>query len=159
MDRNNFRPHSPVTWTWASTLCLVLLLSACGPGIDQASRTATAVCVLRVQINKFVASHGRAPESLEELAEYAPRIHDIKDGWGHTLLYRVDSSGVGVITSQGRHKQASVGGKETDLVWTFALKDASGHWIGTNAIDGAVSWISQHKHPDISATASIGYTD
>ncbi len=98
-------------------------------------------------MNSFVATNGRAPSNLEELARYEPAVSTLKDGWGNPLVYQVESSGVVSITSLGKDKRPGGPGQNADSVWSFALKDQSGNWIGTNWQKGSLDWLTNAARP------------
>jgi hypothetical protein len=109
--------------------------------------TDASVTVVRNAINDFVADNGRAPSNMVEIARYRPVNKAWNDGWGRTLLYDVNTSGVASLTSLGKDGRPGGLGQDADLVWAFALKDRSGTWIGTNWQMGSLEWLSHPLRP------------
>jgi hypothetical protein len=125
----------------AATICSLIFPSmllvgccGCGSSISPEDRTYTSVSRLRVAINSFVAANGRAPSNIEELARYEPVVSTLKDGWNNHLVYEVESSDTGVIKSLGKDNSPGGSGQNADALWSFALKDKSGNWIGTDEV-------------------------
>ena len=130
-----------------SVLAGVLLIWCSVSSISPEDRTYTSVSMLRTAINSFVAANGCAPTNLDELISHEPRVSTLKDGWGNPLIYQVTDSGVVSIASLGKDKKTGGSGPNADLVWRFALKDASGKWIGTNWQDGCYNWLTDPFRP------------
>lgn len=128
-------------------LASVLLIGCCGGSISPEDRTYTSVSRLRTAINSFVAANGRAPSNLEDLARYEPAVGTLKDGWNNLLVYQVESSSVAMVTSLGKDNHPGGSGQNADALWSFALKDASGNWIGTNWQNGSLSWLTNAARP------------
>lgn len=128
-------------------LASVLLVRCAVDCISPEDRTYTSVSLLRTAMNSFVAANGRAPSNLEELARYEPAVSTWKDGWNNPLVYQVESSGVASITSLGKDKRLGGSGRNADSVWSFALKDQSGNWIGTNWQKGSLDWLTNAANP------------
>jgi hypothetical protein len=118
------------------------MLIGCGSGMSREDRTYTSASRLRVVIHTFVAARGRPASDIEELIRYEPVVSTLNDGWGNRLVYQVESSRVASITSLGKDKRVGGSGQNADLLWSFALKDSSGNWIGTNWGNGALDWLS-----------------
>jgi hypothetical protein len=108
---------------------------------------------VRNAINDFVADNGRAPSNMVEIARYRHPDKGWNDGWGRPLLYQVNTSGIASLTSLGKDGRPGGSGQDADLVWTFALKDRSGNWIGTNWHKGSLEWLSdplrQARHTNL----------
>lgn len=104
--------------------------------------TDASATVVRNGINNFVADTGRAPSNMTEIARYRPVDKAWNDAWNRPFLYQVNTSGIASITSLGKDGRPGGWGQDADLVWTFALKDHSGNWIGTNWQNGSHEWLS-----------------
>lgn len=128
-------------------LASALLFSCCDGTISPEDRTYTSVVRLRTAINSFVAANGRAPLNLGELARYEPAVSTLKDGWNNPLVYQLESFGVASITSLGKDNKPGGSGRNADSVWSFALKDQSGNWIGTNWQKGSLDWLTNAARP------------
>ncbi len=124
-----------------------MLIGCCGGGISPEDRTYTSVSRLRTVINSFVAANGRAPSDIDELARYEPAVSALNDGWGNRLVYQVEISGVASITSLGKDNRPGSSRRNATSVWSFALKDSSGNWIGTNWKNGSLDWLSNAARP------------
>ncbi len=128
-----------------SALLLLASLILAGCNYDTMTReeaTDASVTVVRNAINAFVADNGRAPSNMVEIARYRPVDKAWNDAWGRPLLYQVNTSGGASLTSLGKDGRPGGLGQDTDLIWTFALKDRSGNWIGTNWQNGSLEWLS-----------------
>ncbi len=125
----------------------LLLPGCCYETISPEDLTATSVIVVRNAINNFIADNGRAPSNMVEIARYRPVDTVWNDGWGRPLLYQVNSLGVASLTSLGKDGRPGGAGQDADMVWTFALKDSSGDWIGTNWQRGSLEWLSEPLKP------------
>jgi hypothetical protein len=119
----------------------------CYETISPEDLTATSAIVVRNAINTFIADNGRAPSNMLEIARYRPVNTVWNDGWGRPLLYHVNASGVASLTSLGKDGRPGGLGQDADLVWTFALKDRFGNWIGTNWQSGSLEWLSDPLRP------------
>ena len=122
-------------------LTSIWFLSGCSDSITPAARTYTNVCQIRRAVNEFVAAYNRPPSSLDELVNSDPSIRNsCRDGWGVPLAFRIQAPEVGIISTPSKYRSSDGNHPELDLVWTFALKDSSGQWIGTNF--GSWGWLS-----------------
>jgi hypothetical protein len=134
----------------ANSVPLVASLILAGCNFDTMSHeeaTDASATVVRNAINNFVADMGRAPSNMVEIARYRPVGKAWNDAWNRPFLYQVNTSGVASLTSLGKDGRPGGLGQDADSIWTFALKDHSGNWIGTNWQKGSHEWLSDPLGP------------
>jgi hypothetical protein len=87
--------------------------------------TRTRMTVTEVRIRSYYAGASTLPNSLAVLpVTDAARDNNVTDGWGRPMQYRVEGTKV-TLTSFGRDGRPGGRGKDSDIVTTFSVQQAS----------------------------------
>jgi len=93
-----------------------------------------------VRIILYIRKHNKFPESLSVLPKRDGYGNSITDGWGNTLIFKIEEDKIITLSSLG--KDGRKGGTEDnqDVEISYIFKDENGEWD----ID-ELNWFSDNK--------------
>ncbi len=140
-----------VSWPFRSLAAIVVLFGCTLLLLDVApagSSTHSSGIRLSYGILRYARSHDAVPVSLAALEAADPQCHQwVKDEWGRSFQYTVESDGTVTVTSLGRDAKPGGNHANTDRVWRLHLKNTSGQWLNPENDADIAQWLANIPPP------------
>jgi hypothetical protein len=106
---------------------LVVVFALFVDTVPPRSVTHTNMHMMKRRILRHAVANGLLPKSLDQLPRIEGYVNEVTDGWGRTILWRVEGDEV-ILTSYGRDGVPGGTGQDADMVGVFRVKTADGRW-------------------------------
>jgi hypothetical protein len=117
------------------TLSLGLFVAGCIDRIPPTSLTETRMLVTKRRILQYAHTHDQLPSDLSSLPPMPGYDTSVTDGWGRSLSYQTNTTGIVTLESLGRDGILGGSGADADIIHSFPIRDARGAWS-----DEMVDW-------------------
>lgn len=114
---------------------ILYLLGICSV-VPRVSRTHAVMQVCKKRIMAFINQNGYLPSSLDQLPLMKGYYNSTRDGWGHPVIYSVDTNDIVTLLSLGKDHRVGGVGNNADLCGRFSPKKPDGTWA-----DKSVEWL------------------